>query len=113
MTGAGEEPEWMKILREECAAHGQPKTAKRMGYSVAVVNRVLHGKYQGNIDNVRKRVEGGLMGKKVHCPALGDEINRRACLDHQKTKASGASPIRQRLAKACPRCTQYRGGSNA
>lgn len=104
------ESAWLDVLRDYNAAHGGKKTAEAIGYSRAVVSQVLGGKYQGDLNAVRQKVEGALMGLSVDCPVIGD-LPRNRCLDYQRQGFSATNPMRVRLAQACPTCPNRRGGT--
>ena len=93
---------------------GNPKTLSYedivIGYSGTVVSQVLSGKYQGDLQAVRQKVEGALMGLSVGCPVMG-EIPRNRCLDYQRQGFAATNPMRVRLAQACPTCPNRRGGN--
>lgn len=91
---------WIEILREATDKLGQVEVAKRIGYNRSVVSQVLNGKYPGDIDKVRERVEGALMGRTVDCPVLGD-ITIDVCIDHQSRKLSVTNPMRVQMYRAC------------
>ena len=44
--------QWLELLRGEVGKTSQSKAAARIGFSPAVVNQVLSGKYRGNRENV-------------------------------------------------------------
>lgn len=102
---------WLDELRKHRDTHGGKKTAEAIGYSGTVVSQVLSGKYQGDLQAVRQKVEGALMGMSVDCPVLG-EIPRNRCLDYQRQGFAATNPMRVRLAQACPTCPNRRGGNN-
>lgn len=100
------EADWIAALRQ-AAAGGQRAAAQRIGYSPAVVSQVLSGSYRGDLKAVQTAVEGALLGATVDCPVAG-EIPRNRCLEHQRSEASAANPMRVALAQACPVCPNRR-----
>ncbi|PSU49453.1 transcriptional regulator [Photobacterium frigidiphilum] len=92
---------WIEALKTECEQHGQAEISRRIGYSKAVISQVLNGKYSnGNIERVRERVEGALLGKTVDCPMLGD-ITLDVCQSHQNRKFSVTNPMRVQMYRSC------------
>ena len=98
---------WIDVLRDECDRTSQARTAERLGVSPAVVNQALQGKYKGDIENVRARVEGELMQQNVNCPIEG-EISKKQCLDNQRRPFAPTNFQRVRLFKACKNCRERR-----
>lgn len=92
--------EWLEALRRECRRSSQARAAARIGYSAAVVNQVLKGTYNGDLQRVQLAVEGALLGATVECPVLG-EMRRDVCLGHQGREFAATSPLRVRLYHAC------------
>jgi hypothetical protein len=101
---------WLDELRKCRDTHGGRKAADTIGYSTTVVSQVLSGSYKGDMQAVRQKVEGALMGLSVECPVIG-ELPRNRCLDYQRQAFSAANPMRVRLAQACPTCPNRRGGN--
>lgn len=99
--------DWIDELRAECERTSQSAAAQKIGYSVAVVNRVIRGVYKGDLARVEQAVRGALMGATVDCPVVG-EIPRHRCIDHQRRAKDKAAtnPMRVQLAKACQHCPQ-------
>jgi len=95
-----DEPVWLATLREQCRAKTQGKVAEQIGYSPAVVNQVLQGKYPGDLKRVEKAVRGAFMGETCNCPVLG-EIPVNLCLETQKKPFASTNPQRVRLYRAC------------
>ncbi|RJF70900.1 transcriptional regulator [Rhodopseudomonas palustris] len=93
-------PDWVAELAREATRTTATRTARRIGYSPAVLSAVFAAKYQGNMKTVEARVRGALMGLTVDCPVVG-EIGRDRCLDQQRMGNTGASSIRARLYRAC------------
>lgn len=102
--------DWLNVLRAACKRTSQAKVAAQIGYSPAVVNQVLKGAYTGNIDKVRAKIEGALMGATVECPVIG-EIPRDRCVDHQNRRQFAATnPLRVQLHSACQECPNSKFG---
>ena len=102
------EPDWLAVLRRECARTSQSRVAKTLrqadGYpSSAVVNQVLGGKYAPPTDRLAALVRGIYLGTTVPCPELG-ALRLDDCLDHQRRPYSSASPLRVRMYRACRNC---------
>lgn len=95
-----EAPEWIQVLASECARSSQATVGQRIGYSASTVNQVLKRTYQGNLRNVRAKVEGAFMGRTVECPVLG-RLNQDACIDHQARPFAATNSQRVRLYRAC------------
>lgn len=102
------DPDWLDTLRAACTAASQRKVAERIGYSTSVVNQVLSGKYAGDIDAVKAKVEGVYMGVTVECPVIG-ELPRNRCLEYQRQGFAATNHLRVQLARTCPTCKHYRG----
>ena len=96
-------PEWLIVLATECDSTSQAKTAKRIGFSPAVVSLVLQNKYRGNLKNVEKAVRLALMAGTVICPILG-EISEADCARNQSQPFTSTNSGRVRLYKACRKC---------
>lgn len=102
--------DWLNILRAECNRTSQRKVADKIGYSTSVVSQVLNGSYTGNLDKVKAKVEGALMGATVDCPVIG-EIPRDRCIDHQNRRQFAATnPLRVQLHSACQDCKNSKYG---
>lgn len=99
---------WIAALAAECAAHGQRRVARAIGYSASVVSEVLSETYRGDVGAVRRAVEGALMDGTVACPALGQDIGTHQCLMFQRQPLAATSPARVRLARTCPTCPHNR-----
>ena len=82
-------------------------SAKRLGYSGAVVTQVVGNKYPGDLATVFARIRGALMGEMVNCPVLG-EVARDQCLSEQARPFSATNSTRARLYHACQRCPNNR-----
>lgn len=92
--------DWLDALRKECLRTSQNKTAARLGVSSAMVSQALKGVYKGNIDTLKGRVMGELLGQTVDCPVLG-KISRMKCLKSRELPFAATNPQRVRLFKAC------------
>lgn len=93
-------PQWVAELAREATRTTSAKTAKRIGYSGAVLSHVFANNYPGDIKRVELKVRGAFMGENVMCPIVG-EIGRDRCLEEQRMGNTGASSIRTRLFHAC------------
>lgn len=93
-------PDWVETLALEANRTTSAKTAKRIGYSGAVLSHVFAKNYPGDIARVEAKARGALMSATVICPVVG-EIGLDRCLDEQKMENTGASSIRARLFRAC------------
>ncbi|UOO93606.1 hypothetical protein [Vitreoscilla stercoraria] len=94
--------EWLEVLRAEVAKSSIAKVAKKLEYSPAVVSLVLSGKYQGNIDNVIKRVIEMYM--IVECPYLEAKMVLNDCRTFALGRAPTHSPPKMQHWRACRRC---------
>lgn len=94
------EPVWITTLREQSRAQTQARVAQEIGYSAAVVNQVLQGKYKGDVSRVERAVRGAYMGETVFCPVLG-EIPANRCMEIQRQPFASTNPQRVRLYRAC------------
>lgn len=103
------EPVFVTALREACDRQSQALVAKRIGYSPAVVNQVLAGKYKGDLNRVQRAIEGALLGVTVDCPILGPLASNK-CLDLQSLPFAATNPQRVKLYKACRKCEHNRTG---
>lgn len=106
-------PDWIAALAGACDTHGQNATAKRIGYSAAVVSGVLGHTYKGDFTAVEDRVRVRLMRETVECPARF-EISREECQLWQERAANFSSHNAERvkMARACRRCTHFTGGQD-
>lgn len=106
-------PAHVEALALECNRVGATETAKRLGYSPGVISPYLRGKYKGNLDLVKAKIEGALMGALVDCPVLG-EMARDACLNHQQKPFAATNSTRVELYRACRGgCPHSRIGGDA
>lgn len=110
----GDAPDWVVALADACAESSQNKVAKRLGRSAPLVSQVLANRYPGNMEDVEARVRGVFMNGTITCPQLG-EMSSKACRDwRQKARRYGnANMLRVRMFRACNRCPQHQGESNA
>lgn len=111
ITTVVQESRWLQELRAQCQTTSQPKVAKVLGYSPAVINQVLKGTYKGDIKKVEQKVRGCYLGETVGCPILG-ELERNKCIEHQNAKYSSVNRLKVQLFKACPNC-RYNTSSEA
>lgn len=93
-------PDWVLTLAEEATRTSSTATAKRIGYSPALLSHVFANTYAGDMERVEGKVRGALMALTVMCPVLG-EIGRDRCLDEQRRPNTGASSLRSKLFRAC------------
>jgi hypothetical protein len=93
-------------LRAAIAASSQAKVAKKIGYSASTLSQVLNGTYGGNLTKFEQCVRGALLSETVNCPALGMEIKRNVCVEHQNRpqKFAMVNPMYIKLFRACPGC---------
>jgi len=105
-------PPWIAALARACDEGTQTDVARRLGYSVAVVNTVLRGTYRGDTKRVETAVRGALMAETVACPVLG-EIDKQRCLAEQAKPFAATSSLRVQLYRACRSCPNNQGGRNA
>jgi len=94
------EADWVSVLREQCAINSQRIVGMKIGYSNAVVNQVLKGRYKGDISKVEKAVKGAFMNETVVCPVVG-EIPTHICMAYQKLPFAAINPQRVQLYRAC------------
>lgn len=94
------QPVWLKTLEQQTKTKSQKKIGAEIGYSPAVVNQVLSGKYKGDVAKVEAAIRGAYMGETVGCPVSG-EISTTKCQSHQKAKFAATNPTRVRLYRAC------------
>lgn len=91
---------WLEVLNQQCALKSQKKVGEEIGYSSAVVNQILQGKYRGDIAAVEQAVRGAYLGETVFCPVLG-EISINLCKQHQRAIYAATNPTRIKLFRAC------------
>lgn len=103
------EPDWLSVLRSACMARKQSVVAADIGYSAAVVSQVLKGTYKGDLNAVKQKVEGALMGLTVDCPIVGD-LPRNRCLEYQRQGFAATNHLRVQFSRVCPNCSHRRGG---
>ncbi|GGI81972.1 transcriptional regulator [Shewanella hanedai] len=90
---------WVAILAEQASAHGQEGVAKKLGISKAVVSLLINQKYLGDLERMKRLVEGAYMHRMVECPIVG-LIPMHLCDRHQSNKST-SNPVRLRLYRAC------------
>jgi hypothetical protein len=93
-------PIWVTVLADMATRSSLTKTARRIGYSAALVSNVIANKYPAGTDRIEAKVRGALMNETVICPILG-EIGRDHCLDEQGMTNRATSSIRSKLYRAC------------
>ncbi|MCH4295601.1 helix-turn-helix domain-containing protein [Shewanella sp. 3B26] len=91
---------WLEVMAEQAELHGQKAVANKLGISRTTVSQVLSGKYPGDMERMRKLVEGAYMNRTVLCPVLG-EIPLNECLANQRNTRTTGNPIRIKLYRAC------------
>jgi len=99
----GVAPDWVRQLAAACDDTSQRETAQKIGLSPSLVNQVLKNRYQGNLGNVRGRVETGLAADRRHCPVMG-LIDGKTCLTNQSRRYDPSNHIAVRLYRACRGC---------
>lgn len=112
-------PDWIAALASaadaEVAGGGSlVSLGNRIGISGDRISGVIGKTYPAGpaLLRIEETVRGKLMGAQVRCPALGMVIGSDQCAGYQKQKFSSASPMRVRLARACPNCTHAIGGKS-
>lgn len=93
----------LELLQKACATEPQKAVAKRLGYSPAVINLFLKGKYTGDVEKFKRVVKQRLSKPFVDCPVLG-EIKHADCQRNQTMPFSAANSQRVKLFKACHEC---------
>ncbi|MBF0417016.1 MAG: hypothetical protein HQL86_02060 [Magnetococcales bacterium] len=96
-------PTWVRELARACDETSQSRSAREIGYAVAVVNQVLLNKYKGSLSRVEAQVKAVFMGEMVDCHALG-EIPALACEAWRKKPFASTNPVRVRMWVACREC---------
>ncbi len=109
ITLPNQEPLWIITLRQQCEFRTQKSVGKDIGYTAAVVNQVLQGKYKGDVAKVEAAVRGAFMGATVKCPVLG-ELPTHNCLAYQKRPFAATNPTRVQLYRACRGTCPYGTG---
>lgn len=97
----------MKLLREKVAELGQAQVARDLGYSASAISQVLHGKYQGSLDNLLERVAEVYGSDVVSCPVLGD-IPLGRCSEERRKPFAATNAQRVRQWRACQNCPKNR-----
>ena len=98
-------------LRDICAQQSQRAVAEAMGYSPAVINLVLKGKYTGDLTAIEQAFKGAFQAACVTCPILG-AIPAHRCLSIQRQPFAATNHQRVLLFKACKTCINRKGKSN-
>lgn len=93
----------LELLQNECKQESQASVAKRLGYSPAVINLFLKGKYTGDVEKLKRVIKQRLSKPYVECPIVG-EIKHAECSRNQSMPFSAANSQRARLFKACQNC---------
>lgn len=96
-------PEWVLKLAAFSDSASQVAAARKIGYSPALVNKVLKNTYTGDLAAVRESVIRGLSDETVDCPALGC-IDGDTCIRWQNTPFSGANHQLVTMFRACRNC---------
>lgn len=111
---AGEDQEWLRILRARCAKTSQTRVAEELrqrgGFpSPTVINQVLQDKYPSDKGRERLRdlVRGRYMGVTVNCPVLA-EIGLDKCAWWQVQPRLAINPLRTQMYRACRDCPNNR-----
>ncbi len=99
----GKPPAWVLKLAAFCDSASQVKAASKIGYSPALVNKVLKNTYTGDMAAVEASVLRGLSDETVNCPVLGD-ISGSTCIDWQNKPYCGANHHLVRMYRACRNC---------
>ncbi|MDR8523446.1 helix-turn-helix domain-containing protein [Shewanella fidelis] len=90
---------WQQILAEQANEHGQDAVAKYLGVSKTVISQLINSKYPGDLQRMKKLVEGAYMQRTVVCPIMG-ELPLHQCDKHQNNTIT-SNPIKLRLYRAC------------
>ncbi len=93
-------PDWVRVLAQACDATSQRVAAERMRYSAPVINQVLAKTYKGSLEAIETAVRGAYLSETVICPVLGD-LEKHACMDHQRQPFTNANPIAVKLYRTC------------
>ncbi|MBW7998408.1 MAG: helix-turn-helix transcriptional regulator [Candidatus Glassbacteria bacterium] len=96
---------WLELLKREVADTSQARAAARIGYSPATVNLIMHGKYEGNLENVAAKVLAAL--GTVECPWLGREIHAARCAAYSTRPVPSNSPEEVKFWRHCQRCEAW------
>lgn len=102
-------PDWVICLANECASSSQRQVAARLDRSGALVNQVLHRKYNGDLAAVEDCVRGVFMNATIDCPALG-AIPSHECQSWRKKSRQPKqnNMLRVRMYRACTHCPRNR-----
>jgi hypothetical protein len=104
-------PDWVIALAELADRKRLKGAGDAIGYSGSLVSTVLSNTYQGDVDKVRQKVMGELLGETVQCPGLGRPMSRKTCLDWQDKPNAPTSSLRARMYRACRAgCPNFRQG---
>jgi len=91
---------WLVELSQRCEKTSQRKVAEDLGVSATMINQVLKGKYPGNLDALKIKVEGLYLNRRVECPVLG-EVPIHECKANQERPFSASNPVRVQVYRAC------------
>ncbi len=89
-----------------CDATSQAGVARFLGVSATQINQALKGIYPGNLERLKKRVEGAYLGKCVECPVVG-ELALHRCLNIQDREYAPTNHQRVALFIACRNGCSY------
>ena len=104
---AGEPPGFVLVLAELLGRDGATlrSVGDLVGYSPATLSEVLAGKYRGNLDAVRDRVEATMAGDKVVCPELGAIVHEQCRTWQDKSRRiTVGHPLALTMRRACRAC---------
>lgn len=100
--------DWLNLLKQAVTDAGsQAAVGRELGYSPAVINQALQGKYPGDLEKLAEKVVEVYGNERVVCPILGS-ITLAACANNQKKPFSTANPLVVDLWATCPDCKNYR-----
>ena len=100
--------EWFDVLLQKVTELGRRQVEADTGLSKTTLSMVLNEKYNGNLENVGKRVAAAYIRTKVNCPVLGDITSQR-CSSEQQKPFSHSNHQRVRLFRACKTCPHRNG----
>lgn len=91
---------WLEVMAEQAELHGQRVVAETLGVSRTTVSQVINGRYPGDLERIKRLVEGAYLNRTVMCPVLG-EIRLNECLANQSNTRTTGNPLRIKLYRAC------------
>lgn len=97
------DPEWLAILRAECARTSIVAVSEKLGYARSSLSLVLTDRYAGSPHKVAEAVMRVLVGR-VTCPHLGTDIAAGECRDHAARPMPQSKPAALRHWHACRAC---------